>query len=357
MKKPLISIIIPVYNVEEYLRQSLESIINQTIGLENLQVIMIDDCSTDKSRNIMDEYSDKYSNFISIKMDTCSGMAGKPRNEGLKIVEADYIMFLDSDDSFHEKACENMYNTIIKTKADMVTANYIYTDEEGNVYDKPVFNRNEIKSFVLNDEEFIKSFFILNNAIWNKIFKTEYIKKYNLKFLEGVPAEDAHFMFSYFLKAKKVYYLDEIIYYYRRRNVMTLSASWNRNKQYFDSINIAFKAVSDLFRKEDRLDYYKYYYAKNLTSMIYKFIDSTQINDEERRTLLNKMHWFYEESVELDVIPCQESLKILIDGIIERKYDEVIRICKIVAEIRRYITEEQRDDMSKPKETFYTTKV
>ena len=356
MNKPLISIIIPVYNVEKYLRDTLESIVKQTIGHEKLQVIMIDDCSTDNSRDIMDEYSNKYPNFISIKMKQCSGMAGKPRNEGLEIVDADYIMFIDSDDVYHEKACENMYNAITKQDVDMVTANYIYMDEDGTIWDNPVFNREEIKSFILNDDEFIKSFFILNNAIWNKIFKTEYIKKYNNKFLEGVPAEDAYFMFSYFFKAKKVYYFDEHIYCYRRRNGATLSASWNRNKKYFDDINIVFKAVSELFRKENRLDYYRYYYAKNLTSMIYKFIDTTQIDDEIRKQLLDEMYWFYAESKELDVVPCQESLQILIDVILERKYDEAIKICKIVAEIRRYITEEQRDKMSKPKETFYTTK-
>ena len=91
-----ISIIIPVYNAEKYIKKSLDSIIKQTIGFEHLEVIMVDDGSTDSSGEIMDEYAAEYENFKSIHLQENSGAAGKPKNCGLDHATAEYLMFLDA---------------------------------------------------------------------------------------------------------------------------------------------------------------------------------------------------------------------------------------------------------------------
>ena len=86
-----ISIIMPIFNVEKYLKRALNSIINQTMDFRDIEVIMVDDCSTDNSRKIIEEYSNKYSNFIGIYHEKNSGCAGVPRNTGLKRASAEYM--------------------------------------------------------------------------------------------------------------------------------------------------------------------------------------------------------------------------------------------------------------------------
>ena len=116
-----ITIIIPVYNAEKYLKELLESIVYQTMDFKTIQVIMVDDHSKDNSTKIMDEYANKYDNFVSIKLEKNHKIAGTSRNEGLKRAEGKYIMFADADDFFMEDACEIMFNTIEKIQDEKST--------------------------------------------------------------------------------------------------------------------------------------------------------------------------------------------------------------------------------------------
>ena len=102
----------PIFNAEKYLETSLNSIVNQSIGIENLQVILVNDGSTDKTKNIINEYAMKYDNFLAIHLENNIGGAYGPRNIGLKYAVADYLMFLDSDDRYELNACEILYNKI-----------------------------------------------------------------------------------------------------------------------------------------------------------------------------------------------------------------------------------------------------
>lgn len=93
MKKPLISVILPIYNVEMYIEECLNSLVNQTIGVENLEVIMVNDCSTDSTKSIMDKYSEKYSNFISIHLEKNTGSPSTPKNIGVEQATGEYLIF------------------------------------------------------------------------------------------------------------------------------------------------------------------------------------------------------------------------------------------------------------------------
>ena len=110
VSNPKISIIIPVYNVENYIERAFNSILNQTLGFKNLEIIFIHDCSSDNSKNIIQNYQDTYDNVKAIFLDKNSGSGGKPRNIGLNYATCDYVMFLDSDDTFMDDACEVLFN-------------------------------------------------------------------------------------------------------------------------------------------------------------------------------------------------------------------------------------------------------
>ena len=128
-----ISVIIPVYNVEKFIEQSIKSVLNQTY--KNLEIILVDDGSTDSSGSICDEYSKKDKRIKVIHQDN-KGLSGA-RNSGLDIATGKYIMFLDSDDYFENNSCEILYSEIEKKQADYVIGNYIHTKYNGEKWKEP----------------------------------------------------------------------------------------------------------------------------------------------------------------------------------------------------------------------------
>lgn len=348
-----ISIIIPVYNVEDYFKAAMDSIINQTIGFENLQVVIVDDQSTDNSYEIAKEYENKYDNVVCTRLDERSGVAGKPRNIGLTYATGKYIMFTDPDDFFTLDACEIMYNAMEEKQADMINANWRNADEDGTPWETPIFDLEKYKNFEMSIHDFRDSFFVMNSSMCNKIFRRDFIEKNNVRCLEGVPFEDTYFTMSAFLAAKKVYYIQDIIYNYRQRYNNVLSVSWNCSREYFFQMNIACKAIYDKFAEWDQIAFYRFLYARNLTYLLYRFIDSTLLTDEDRIEILSEMRWYYKLGTTLNVPACQKSLSILIDKIIAGEYKDVIDVCKIIAEVRSYMPKDIKQKMSKPYEEMY----
>ena len=193
-----ISVIIPVFNVEDYIRDALDSILKQTIGFEHLEVIMINDCSTDRSGEIIDEYASKYTNFISIHLPENSGTAGKPRNIGIKEATGDYLMFLDPDDLYTDDACEVLYSTIKEENIDIVFGKYIIFSE--NTKQKVVYNFKDIKEIKVETVEDDPRLLTLPPSIWTKIYKRSFIQENNLLFpLDILLAEDLAFIIDSFL--------------------------------------------------------------------------------------------------------------------------------------------------------------
>ena len=117
----------PVYNAGKYLRNALESVVNQSIGFENIELILVDDKSADNSRNIIEEYSNIYYNIKPIFLEENSGCPGIPRNVGIENATSDCIMFIDSDDEYFPEICDKLYNTIILEDADIVVCDSIET--------------------------------------------------------------------------------------------------------------------------------------------------------------------------------------------------------------------------------------
>lgn len=350
-----ITLTIPVYNAGKYLRTLLESIINQTMDFRDIEVIMVDDLSTDNSREIMDEYAEKYENFISVKLPQNNRFAGTARNKGLELANGKYLMFADADDFLPETACQTMYDAIESKDAEFIIANYINADEDGTVWQKPIFNLEKYTDFKLSITDYTKSFFVLNGSACNKIFNREFVKSHNINFLEGVPGEDAYFVTYCFMEARDVYYIQDIMYCYRQRNQSddNKSVSFYCSSDYFERINRSYRAIYENFKKHNQIRFYRYMYAKNMSYMLYKFIDSTLISDEERLNTLKNMHWFYELSEKLKVPAAQKAQQMIIGKILEEDYKEAVNYCKIVADIRSYVPKQVREDMSRPDADMY----
>ncbi len=344
----LISIIVPIYNVENYLEDCLESIINQTYS--NLEIILVDDGSKDNCGKICDIYAEKDKRIKVIHKE--NGGLSDARNYGIEAATGEYIMFVDSDDLMELTACEKLCNEIESKDADMVIGNYIYVNNDGTPWSSEVFPKSKYKNFKLSIKDYGDSFYVMNSAVWNKIYKLDFINKNNMRFVVGIPGEDAPFTTLYFIKSKNVYYIDDVVYKYRQRED-TSSISNNCTAKYFEGISVAYKLIYNNFKDNNELGFYRFFYAKSMTYIFYKFIDSNKLTNEERIEVLSNMRWFYKLSKELNVPACQDSLSILLDKIISEKYNEVIDICRVIADVRSFMTAEQREKMSKPDAQMY----
>jgi len=204
-----ISVIIPVYNVEKYLEKCLNSLLNQS--LKNIEIIIINDGSTDNSQKIIDNYQKKYENIVAIK-DTNHGQ-GYARNKGIQISNSKYIMFLDSDDTLEENILEIMYNTIEKNKSDIVVCDINKIINNKNVYFKNYLNYSKKDNINL---------MLSHPGPVAKLYKKELFLKNDIKFLENVYYEDLAMtpLLSFYIK--KVSYINKPLYNYLIRKNSTM---------------------------------------------------------------------------------------------------------------------------------------
>ncbi len=342
-----ISIIVPIYNVEKYIDKAMESIVNQTY--KNLEIILINDESKDKSIKICEKYI-KNDTRIKLVNQKNKGLSGA-RNTGLENATGEYIMFIDPDDTFELDACENLYKEIEKTNADYVIANYRNMDEDDTKWDKPAFDINKYKKMQVSIKEPTRCFYVMNSGVWNKIFRKEFLDAIKVKFVEKTPAEDAIFTTYCFIKAQKVYYTPEIVYNYRLRESDSISSSCS--KEYFLGINRAYKMIYNNFKENNQIDFYRFFYAKSMNYILYKFIDSELLTIEERIYVLDEMKWFYILSDELKVPTILKSVQYIIESIVNKDYAQTLKYCEILSQIRKIMTKEAKEKMSKPSVNTY----
>lgn len=205
---PLISVIVPVYNVENYLRKCLESIINQTY--KNLEIILIDDGSTDNSGKICDEYAAK-DNRIKLIHKPNGGLSDA-RNAGLEIAKGEYIGFVDSDDWLELNAYEIMLGAIFKNDFDIAICGYVVEFKN-----KKIMRALDSNTLIGNEKILNTLFYNKNfpNAVWCKLYKREIFRK--LRFPVGKIYEDMLIKFDILKNSTKIIIISEILYHYRQR--------------------------------------------------------------------------------------------------------------------------------------------
>lgn len=278
----MISIIILVYNAENTLKRSFDSLLNQTIGFENLEVILIDDNSTDDSPNILKDYTNEYGNVKSIFLDKNSVSGGKPRNIGLTHATKDYVMFLESGDIFTNDACEVLYDEITSEGIDIVGGLQTSDDKTPN------FNLwKSILTGPLEDEEIrldktkelLDEFPLKINSVDEfgaiigdfmftpKIYKKIFLEENSINFPEGVIAEDSVFLLNALLNAHGIKYIDKIVYHYLINDDVIHSS--------FDNSKNALKGLLDSF--------YEMYYIS---------LDKNKSDIFKRYLLYRKLNYF-----------------------------------------------------------------
>ena len=235
-----VSVIVPVYNVEKYLRKCIDSIVNQT--LEDIEIICINDGSTDSSLDILQSYA-KNDTRIKVISQENNGL-GFARNVGLKHATGDYIYFMDSDDYIELNALELAYNNIVSNSADMLIFKYIFcrTDSRFTVerfeIDK-LFPDVDFNNFTVNYESIKNQVLFGSSPPWNKLFKRDFLNEYeDLVFPVGIAYEDLIFHVKTLLRASKISILPEYLYYYKKDNSSSISNNAKNHMEIYKNIDM-----------------------------------------------------------------------------------------------------------------------
>lgn len=219
-----VSVIMPVYNAEKYLKQAIESVLNQTYT--NFELILINDASTDNSKEICREYSKKDSRIVLLENNSENHGPGPTRNIGLEQMRGEYIYFMDADDWIEDCLLQCVVNRMQKTNADIVQFGVIYERNDGNKSEQYFWRGNNL----LTKEEIKDNFFYYwkenRNSLWMHLFRREAVKK--IKFENIINGEDVCYIMDALCNAERIAYVAKALYHYRYVDGST-SHRWVKN--------------------------------------------------------------------------------------------------------------------------------
>ena len=322
-----VSVIIPVYNAEKYLKTAIESVINQSLGFENIELIIVNDNSSDGSKGIIDDYADRYENIIAIHLDKNSGLPGRPRNIGIDNATSDYIIFLDADDEYLPDAFELLYNTIIAEKSDFVMGSHFHNNGQRQMKinikhycddDSDVININPLKN-QLNFNRTSHN----HVAPWGKIFNRKLIEDNHIRFPEDTLAEDTYFYFKTLVNSKKVTLLPKSELYMYNIYESTKSTIHNHNMKAFNNYLNGFSKVMDVLNEVP--------YSKNIpltTNIGNLLLIFTNLDKKDKPETTKRLHAF---EMGLDETPVfdKKELKILNRAILNNNVRSAVMISEI----------------------------
>ncbi|VSG28177.1 putative glycosyltransferase [Streptococcus pneumoniae] len=290
MENELISIVVPIYNVENYLRMCLDSIQNQTY--QNFECLLINDGSPDHSSKICEEFVEKDSRFK--YFEKANGGLSSARNLGIECSGGGggaYITFVDSDDWLEHDALDRLYGALKKENADISIGRYNSYDETRYVYMTYVTDPDDslevIEGKAIMDREGVEE---VRNGNWTvavlKLFKRELLQ--DLPFPIGKIAEDTYWTWKVLLRASRIVYLNRCVYWYRVGLSDTLSNTWSEKRMY-DEIGAREEKIAILASSDYDLTNHILIYKNRLQRVIAKLEEQNMQFTEIYRRMMEKL--------------------------------------------------------------------
>ncbi len=217
MSNKLISIIIPCYNVENYINRCFTSLKNQTLGMDNMELIFINDASTDATLERLKEYEKQYPQSVMlINLEKNVGQ-GAARNIAFEYASAPYVGYVDADDFVDDTMYEKMFSAIEEQNCDFVECDWDFFADEQIGFTKSAFEitckgYQDFSDYAVKEAYIIEQLFF--TSMWNKLFRKDFLEQNHVYCLEGLKYEDMFFCYLAMLHAKSYYHINEYLYHY-----------------------------------------------------------------------------------------------------------------------------------------------
>ena len=290
MNTKSLSIIIPMYNVEDYLEQCVQSIINQKIDFE---IIMVDDGSRDRSLTVAQEIAGIHSKITIVSQEN-KGLGGA-RNTGIRNAKGEYILFLDADDKIAENALPKLLNLAVSTDAEILEFAAIGINEQG----KSVYKIANSSDKLMPGKLYYKSVRYMNSAC-NKLYKLSFLKQHHLFFKERIFIEDFEFNTRVFMKAEKVLATDILgAYFLQTSESITRNNDISKIKKMHTDISEVISITAELYKKDNQDHETTLFFKERLsfltTTLFYQLYKRNASYEEVRslkQNLLSKKIFF-----------------------------------------------------------------
>lgn len=285
----LVSIVLPIYNVEKYLRKCIETVINQTYT--NVEIILVNDGSIDNSLEICKEFKEKDKRIKIINKK--NGGLSDARNVGLKNAQGKYICFIDSDDFISEKYIEELHNLIVENNAQIAVCSFENVDE-----DEKSISKKEIISQVISGKKILeqindKSFYPASIVAWNKLYDINLFK--NIIYPVGKIHEDEFTTYKLYYLAEKVVTTSKCLYYYRKVPTSITNRKFNIKK--LDALEALEERVK-FFKEKDEESLYELALIQYEKVLITHYVNCKRYlkkSNKKQKELLEKYRSYYNE--------------------------------------------------------------
>lgn len=266
-----ISIIVPCYNAAKYIEECFDSICRQTIGMKELQVILVNDASSDDTLQFLEKFQREYPESVVVVDLKENHKQGGARNAGLKYAEGEYITFLDADDWLAPEMCEKTYHTAKENDIDILQFPFVHVFPEKMITDTSAQyglldgNIDSIKRGILAG-------FFLTFGSQNKLYKRQLLEEAHAQFLEGVVYEEPYFVYPLLFLAKRFFCMKEGLYYYRQTAPSITGIYMKRKKTLYDHPYVQMELLKKLVSEEK---YIEKYYAEIELHFLYSYYMET----------------------------------------------------------------------------------
>lgn len=308
-----VTVAIPVYNAAKYIGVTLDSLYNQTLDKKEFEVICINDCSTDNSKEVIESFQKKMDNLILIDRKENAGGPMIPRNQAIDLAKGEYLLFLDNDDFLGEESLERLYEAAFKNRSDVIYGKYIGVN--GRKVPASMFKKGNLANANIIDDNLIYS------LAPHKMFNVSFLRNNQFYFHpKAVVGEDQLFVMQCYIKAKVVTVLADYSYYF-----VLSRGSENLSLKYFPAAEFffAFHRIMEFLQESTLNDRYK---NDLKVAFLNRFLHASRLRGQllsKRRTKEQKLDWLAETKKFIDLYIDAQTMT----GI-QKRFHELLQVAK-----------------------------
>lgn len=286
----LISVILPVFNVEDYIGECLDSLLKQSIDESQLEIILVNDCSTDNTEEVIKRYEKVFTNFKYHKLSVNEGSPGKPRNIGVGLANGEFIHFMDPDDILDQYTYETLLE-FIKDEDDFIMGKLISFNEDGSEFQHITFREYKMnKTYISTTLDETPFFAQVKVGVVLKLIRKSFYIKNNIKFEENMKnGEDKLVDTKLYTLSHSFSYIPYIIYRYRNRNTGENKSLTNQESLNAMKNDIKAYHTSKVYYTNDNLDFFR---VNVLRSLFWKILDSEfeNLNNKDKLDIMKRIN-------------------------------------------------------------------